>query len=220
METMDFGKASELTFWKNLLKDKDENWAQFMIKEEAEVGLNEIQRTFNKSGTDVKVLELGPGPRSRLTEGWDRDMFTLMAVDPLADYYKNEFKGKPFLWQGNAEDIKRMFPHNYFDMVFASNSIDHSTSPEKIIEGVSEVLRVGGVLIVCGNEKEGTRAKWVGMHKHNLWIEGGKLMWETQKTQPKPILPDKYVPIQVRSLNYNLEGDAIQWFSGVWKKTS
>ena len=134
LETGSFGESSELLFWKVTLRTVDSNWTQPMHEIEVNVALDEIKKEFGVSGTGVKVLELGPGPRSRLTTGYDKGMFSLIAVDPLAVYYKREFNGREFLWPGGAEDIQRIFPNSYFDIVYASNSIDHSASPEEIIK--------------------------------------------------------------------------------------
>lgn len=220
LETGSFAKATELGFWKKKLTVENRDYSQSYHEKEMAFALADVKANFGATGNKVKVLDVGSGPRSRMTRGFDAGLFDLAAVDPLADYYKREFEGRGFLMAGKAEELSKLFFDGTFHIVYASNSLDHGESPMLGVANMMRVARPGGIVAVCGNEREGSRAHWEGMHQHNLWVENDTLMWERKGESPRPILGgegcktiflDKYSYV-------DFDGTVVKYFFAMWRK--
>ena len=171
------GLAEEMLFWNSTLKKTD-----LQPTETANVApaLMQLRKTFKER---LIVLEIGPGPVSRLTRGWEANLYDLVGIDPLADEYM-KLRKSPFLVKGYAEEMDKMFLPESFHMVYASNSLDHTSNPALCFRNMVLLTKVGGVIIVCGNEREGSRTKWSGLHQHNLWLNDDKLICQTRRGAP------------------------------------
>ena len=167
------GLAEEMVFWDLTLKK-----IALQPTETANVApaLKQLRKTFKER---LIVLEIGPGPVSRLTRGWEANLYDLIAIDPLADEYM-KLRKNPFLVKGYAEEMDKMFQPESFHMVYASNSLDHTSNPALCFRNMVSLTKVGGLIIVCGNEREGSRAKWLGLHQHNLWLDDDNLICQTK----------------------------------------
>jgi len=218
---LDAGAAQEMAYWKHTPYFAD--WDLFKedyynrgpdVKE----ALNNIRGRFGVLGRDLKVLEVGPGPRTGLAPGYFRGEYDLVGVDPLADEYKHEFGGGDFLRKGGGEDIGNIFPADSFHMVYASNSLDHCVDPFKVMMGVSKILKIGGVFVVCGNVREGSRSCWQGYHKHDLWVGDEKIMHGDRTGKKMVLVGDGFELVKVREMTYDWEGAKIKWFYGEWMR--
>src|SRR6266446_467777 len=50
-----------------------------------------------------------------------------------------------------------------------SNPLDHVASPKQCIENIRRVMKPGGFVYLEGFCREGTNAKWSGLHQHDLF---------------------------------------------------
>jgi SAM-dependent methyltransferase len=217
----DTGPAQEMVFWSRIKHYEDwDLFKQDLFNRGPDVrkALNEIGSRFGVSDRDLKVLEIGPGPRTGLAPSYFRGEYDLVGVDPLADEYKREFGGGNFLRKGGGEDIAEMFPAESFHIVYASNSLDHCFDPSKVMVGVSKVLKDGGIFIVSGNVREGSRLRWQGYHKHDLWVDGDKLMHSDRSGKTSVLIGDGFDLVKERVMTYDWEGAKIKWFYGEWRK--
>jgi len=217
----DTGPAQEMAFWRQIKHYED--WDLFKLDlynrgPDVKEALNDVRNRFGVLGKDLKVLDIGPGPRTGLAPGFVRGEYDLVGVDPLAEEYKREFGGGSFLRTGGGEDIADMFLPCSFHVVYASNSLDHCKNPHQVVAGVSTVLRTGGIFIVCGNVREGTRMRWQGYHKHNLWIEDKRLMHGDRSGKESVLVGDGFELVKKREMTYDWEGAKIKWFYGEWRK--
>jgi len=199
--------GTEMAYWDSLLKDKDPDWVMEDICEEISDLVKEISPL-------VKILELGPGPRSRLTTGYDKGLYDLVAVDPLANDFKKHLGGRDFLVQGTGEDMWTRFQSESFDIAYASNVLDHTSNPQLCMNHLVYLIRVGGYIIIQGNTNEGSRTDWQGLHKHNIWVEGKHIMCKTQhgKKFRLSIGPIDMISHRERILQGN------PWFSVVFRR--
>jgi len=123
------------------LKDwKKENTVNNEIKElekKYSLFLKELSRRISFS-KNWKILDIGCGPTcvSRFFPEANK-----MGIDPLSD--KLKLSGKKIsgvkIVQGRGEELP--FKNNEFDLIICRNAIDHSQSPEKIIEESARVLK-------------------------------------------------------------------------------
>ena len=213
-------KAQEMLFWKNELSPKHKNTRKdrFQRDKDLDLCLELVKKNFRVLGNDIKVLDVGPGPRSLLKIGYEKGDFDLIGIDPLADDYKKEFNGGDFLISGSGEEIEDFFKPNSFHIVYSSNALDHCIDPHIVVRGVLKVLKPSGFFIVCGNANEGTRSYWQGFHKHDLWIQGDALFHSGQDNNVSTLIGEGFQLVNKRDLIYDWEGDKIKWFSGIWVK--
>jgi SAM-dependent methyltransferase len=205
------------------MNGKPLSYSQDMQTNDIEIALNEIKKDFGISGKAIKCLEIGPGPRSRLTKGYDDGLFDLRAIDPLADDFKREFGGRDFLLRGRGEEIAELFKPNSIHMIYASNSIDHGDNPEQTFKGINTVLKPNGILIVCGDIKVADCNKWLGLHQHNLWMENSNLLWQNKQMRNKNeskivVNHEEYLCLTQYSTVLDIDGTKVPWFLGMWKK--
>jgi SAM-dependent methyltransferase len=214
-------KAQEMNYWKNEVKPINEMFFLEDIyhrQKDIDLALKTVKSLFNVFGREIKVLDIGPGPRSSLIKGYEQGDFDLVGIDPLADDYKHELGGGDFLNTGKGEDIEKIFPSNSFHLVYASNSLDHCEDPRKVILGIFQILKSRGILIVCGNEKEGMRSRYQGYHKHNLWIEGETLIHSNMRGKASVLVGEGFRLMSKRDMVYDWQGSKISWFLGMWQK--
>jgi len=173
--------GTEIAYWDyEINHNRPEGWCLPSIAKYLYKGLDLIEKEFDINGRDIKVLELGPGPRSRLTEDYDKGRFDLVAVDPLADEFKKHLDGRDFLYQGYAETMNNAFPPESFHLSYASNSLDHTQDIQQSFQNMVDLTKVGGMIIVQGNIREGERLNWMGIHKYSIWIEDGDIIYITK----------------------------------------
>lgn len=204
--------GTEMGYWEEELKNKrPEGWIEPM-HEDIEPTIERLKERF---GEKIQVLELGPGPKSRLTEGYRKELFDLVAVDPLADEYKKHLGGEHFLVKGHGETVDILFPPNTFHMSYASNSLDHSSNPLKCFRNMVSLTKVGGYIMVQGNVNEGERTNWLGLHKYNMWIDEDRLMYCTKHGAPVNLAENMGLK-KVAGRTMPLEGSP--WFSTTYEK--
>lgn len=171
----------EIEHWKKFLRDnaaelKDPGTWKRIFPDKLRPYAAEL-----KKERPLKILELGSGPVSLLGWGVEEGMFTVVAVDPLAGEYESIMAGyglthpiKPV--RGEGERLVSSFGKDSFDIVYASNALDHVTSPRKCFENFCNIVRPGGIIYLEGYVKAADMQGWGGMHQYNLVPSDGKLL--------------------------------------------
>lgn len=206
--------GTEMAFWdEESKKNRQKRWVQPMHSD-IRPAIEDLKKVFNEK---IVVLELGPGPRSRLTEGLRQQLFDLVAVDPLADTFKKHLGGEEFLTYGCGETMDKLFPPESFHMSYASNSLDHTKYPSICFKNMISLTKVNGYVMIQGGINEGTRANWLGLHKHNMWTEGEALFCCSRYGVPVNLI--KECPLEfVGSRQALIEGNP--WFSITYRRVS
>jgi len=205
-----------MAYWDfELNHNRPKGWTLPYISEEIEWVVTALDKEMNVSGKDIKILEIGPGPRSRLTKGYDDGFYDLVAIDPLANDFKNHLGGREFLVQGTAEEMYKLFPPESFHMSYASNVVDHTSNPQLCFNNLVELTKVGGYIVIQGNFNEGTRTEWQGLHSHNIWVDGDELMCKTQHGKPFKLTIGRIEKVTGRE--ESLESNP--WFSVLYRRT-
>ena len=95
-------------------------------------------------GESDRVLDIGCGLASVLNFVGCCQKF---AVDPLADEYLKLHKFDDMtLKKGYGEYLP--FPSEYFDAVFCTNALDHTSEPRKVVSEIYRVLKPNGYAVV------------------------------------------------------------------------
>jgi SAM-dependent methyltransferase len=105
--------------------------------------LDEIE-TVCKIDNDTKVLDVGCGI-STVLHYIDGQRF---GIDPLAEEYAElyDYPKNINIQKGFGEDIP--FANRYFDIVFCSNVLDHTSNPGKVVKEIFRVLKGEGHLVL------------------------------------------------------------------------
>jgi ubiquinone/menaquinone biosynthesis C-methylase UbiE len=177
---------SEIRLWNNIvgLITIDRKWAaQYRLEYPQEINqfIHQLKQTFPQE--NLRVLEIGSGPISKLREGTAD--FELYCLDPLASEYtrlhrivkmKTNFK---FI-QATCEDLCQTSRKALFHLLYACNSLDHTDNPALCLEGMYNMLKPRGLLYVESHESEGSRLGWYGLHKFDLTPKGADLYLGTK----------------------------------------
>lgn len=206
--------GTEMAFWdEESKKYHQKEWMQPM-HDDIRPAVDDLKKVFNE---EITVLELGPGPKSRLTEGFKQQLFDLVAVDPLADTFKKHLGSEEFLTYGYGETMDKLFPPESFHMSYASNALDHTEDPSLCFKNMVSLTKVNGYIMIQGGVNEGTRANWLGLHKHNMWIEREELLCCSRYGVPVNL--SRGYPLEfVDSRQALIEGNP--WFSITYRKVS
>ncbi len=129
----------------------------------------------------LKLLEIGSGPISNLAYYVDINLVDVIAIDPLADFYKKIMKKVKYKYpikpiNLNCEDLTRYFKKEVFHIVYAQNSIDHTNNPINCLHNAYYLLKNEGILFIRNNLREGSRKQWIGLHKHDIYINKKKIL--------------------------------------------
>lgn len=95
-----------------------------------------------------RILDIGSGPDGIINYVNADQRF---ALDSLMDFYSSNFELSPeVVWKkGVMENIP--FTDGYFDIVFTTNTLDHTWQPEKGLREIRRVLKNGGFLVLTVN---------------------------------------------------------------------
>jgi len=139
--------------WKKAIHEEGAYWSDNL---KVEIEWEDIEakysKVFNESESRLKltkhwkILDVGCGPTvmCRLISKGDK-----YGIDPLIDKFikKNLLKMKHIQFiRCRAEEIPLK---NAFDLVICRNVLDHTESPQRVIEEIATVLRKNGFLIIA-----------------------------------------------------------------------
>ena len=177
------GFESEVAFWDDYLAARPRGIADRAERERAfprELRAY-LESERARTGGKPAIIEVGPGPVSLLAWGVEARLMDLAAVDPLADAYAAMLERYGIAYPvrpqaGCGEDLLEGFAPGSFDAAYASNSLDHTRAPRRVLENLRALVRPGGRIVLEGFRREGTNAGWEGLHQHDLVPCEGQLL--------------------------------------------
>jgi ubiquinone/menaquinone biosynthesis C-methylase UbiE len=146
--------------------------------------LDDIQRICQIDDSKT-VLDIGCGISSVLHFVRGRRF----GIDPLAEEYAKIYDYPPELTIRRGFGEKVPFPDKFFDVVFCSNVLDHTTDPERTLEEISRVLKRDGHFVMTVEIFE-DKAERDLSHPHSLTREdveallGRRFVVEFERTSP------------------------------------
>lgn len=162
--------SNELGFWKSMVFDKNKPPTVDPVKvfDETYNVLEQYLPNILKRKS-VRILDIGSGPISVFNKLISPNV-QVYAIDPLAHEYIqlniSDVCVRPI--NIKAEMIGEIFPDMFFDIVWASNSLDHAMSPHFIVQQIDKVLKNDGVFCCQTNLREANRMKYHGLHQFNI----------------------------------------------------
>ena len=146
----------------------------------------------------LKVMDIGCGPISMLRWGAIQGDLSITGLDPILDMYtlilaRHGFDAMEKMRcdreiTGFAEDLDTLVRDNDYDTVYTRNALDHTQDPARVVECMSRRLAPHGQVAITVAEREGTRQGWDQLHKTDIYLENGTLMYARQHTTGRPLL--------------------------------
>ncbi|ABC79991.1 class I SAM-dependent methyltransferase [Anaeromyxobacter dehalogenans] len=186
-----------------------------------------LEEVRARTGAPPRVLDAGSGPLSMWAHGAEQDRIALTCSDALADAYRellarHGLRPRYPLVQCAGEALSARFGEAAFDVAWMHNALDHTQDPGAVVRELVRVLAPGGYLVVQGWCREGTAERFIGLHRHDLWVEPpGRLMLRTLSADGRrlsgPVAPCDGLGLEL------LEASAPSrtprtWMKLVWRK--
>ncbi len=130
---------------------------------------------------DLRIIDVGAGPVSKLGIRYPGKSIEVVPVDPLAQQYERllrRFGVEPPVRtiEAHGEHLLSRFAPASFDIAYAVNAVDHSYDPMRIIQNMLALVRPDGVVLLRHRLNEGEHERYVGLHQWNFDVRGGDLV--------------------------------------------
>jgi SAM-dependent methyltransferase len=180
-------RRSEVAFWAGWLAGAPgtEQWAgdrKERLNPDTEIRDPIVRAELGQiPAEEVTILDVGAGPLTWLGYRYPGKTVTIVAVDPLAADYDRllaEAGLEPPVRTIDVagENLLNYFRPASFDIAYATNALDHSADPLRIISNMVAVVRPGGVVILRHKRNEGQSARYSGLHQWNFEAADGHLL--------------------------------------------
>jgi len=132
---------------------------------------------------DIRVLDVGSGPFSKVGNVSNRVNIILFACDPLAFAYQlllQKYNMSPPIIPefALAERLSETYAENSFNIVCMNNALDHSYNPDIAVNELLRVVKIGGVVRLYHKVNEAEYEKYEGLHQWNISDEDGQfIIW-------------------------------------------
>jgi SAM-dependent methyltransferase len=171
----------------------------------------------------LKVMDIGCGPVSVLRWGAIQGEISITGVDPLLNMYalimaRHGLDALPKIQcdrdiNGFAEDLEALLPDGDFDVIYTQNALDHTQQPARVIENIARKLAPHGLAVIQVATREGTRQQWDQLHKTDIYLKNGVLMYAHQHGPERPLLsPESRLRLK------QVQTDTPEWLACVLEK--
>jgi SAM-dependent methyltransferase len=129
------------------------------------------------AGSVVRILDVGSGPLTRVGKRWAGRQLEVVAADPLAEQYnalmqRYSVAAPVPVTFAHGEKLLETFAPDSFDLVHASNSLDHTYDPVAAIGQMLAVVKPQHCVYLWHVANEGLREGYQGLHQWNFDIRG------------------------------------------------
>jgi len=176
--------TDEADFWRRALSDPARHWVVDEYRERTDPCLpfqQELRELLaHHTGPDVRILDVGAGPLTRLGKVWPGKTLKIVATDPLASHYDKIMQEiglvppiRSIAVQG--ERLAETFSPGSFDLAYASNSLDHALNPVDVIRQMCSLLAPQGRAYLWHFVNCGIGERYVGLHQWNFSNSNGDM---------------------------------------------
>jgi SAM-dependent methyltransferase len=149
-----------------------------------------------------RVLDVGCGPVSVLRWGALNGEMTLTGLDPLLEMYavvraRHGYDALPHIRCAReipafAEDLGELVPDGSFDVIYTQNALDHTREPQLVVSHFARKLAPGGRVVIQVATREGTRQGWDQLHKTDIDLCDGELVFRHEHSEQRPLLTPEF----------------------------
>jgi SAM-dependent methyltransferase len=153
---------------------------------------------FPRARQPWRVLDVGCGPVSVLRWGALLGEMTITGLDPLLEMYalvraRHGFEGLPEVRCAReipafAEELPTLVPDGAFDLIHSQNALDHTREPRQVLQHLARKLAPGGRVVLQVATREGTRQGWDQLHKTDIDLVQGELVFRHEHEAMRPLL--------------------------------
>lgn len=177
------GIYDEVTWWRGWLGSVEgQMWLSEVERVECPLQDATVARLLEElSQPSIRILDVGAGPVTHLGYTYPGKQLLICAIDPLAEEYARLLRELhvecpiPTI-KGQGERLLDQFEPESFDLVYASNSLDHSYNPLAIVDNMLQVVTRGGFVMLRHYRNEGRTGNYHGLHQWNFDIRNGDLV--------------------------------------------
>lgn len=182
-------KRRETTFWSAWLVGAPgtEEWAgdrEARLAPDTEIRDPLLRAELDRIPAErISILDVGAGPMTKLGYRYPGKRLEITPVDPLADEYDRLLLDAGLeppirTIRVAGEELLEHFGRGKFDIACATNSLDHSADPLRIISNMVDAVRPGGVVLLRHKRNEGESARYEGLHQWNFDIvDDSLILW-------------------------------------------
>jgi len=182
-----FALWSEEVFWGRWLKQNRERVAA-LVDPERPFPEELLAFIEHVDGRPVQVLEVGAGPVSVVGSKHPAKRIIVTPTDVLARQYERLLVKRgirppaPTIY-ADAERLVEQFGADAFDLVYATNCVDHMERPVLAIAQMLSVVCTGGHVVLLHELDEGAHQDYAGLHQWNLNVDGSGrfVIWNQQE---------------------------------------
>jgi SAM-dependent methyltransferase len=80
------------------------------------------------------------------------------------------------------------WPRASCELVFSCNALDHTQDLPAAMGRIRDILRPGGIAALTVYTREDSRENFEGLHKYDIWVEDGTLMFSSREEPSAPLL--------------------------------
>jgi SAM-dependent methyltransferase len=182
-----FALWSEEIFWGRWLKTHRQQIADALAPDRA---FPENLRPYidHLGRGQVDILEVGAGPFGSIGLRHPGKTIRVTPTDILAAQYERMLARQKIVPPvrtifADAERLVAQFGGDTFDLVYATNCVDHMERPLLALAEMLSVVRNGGAVVLYHEIDEGAEQDYAGLHQWNLNVDGGHfIVWnETER---------------------------------------
>ncbi len=209
----EFNIKSEIRFWDNWFRTNGLEWPEeYLLRLDKNRPLQSEILKLIPEKESVDILDVGAGPLTYIGKIFEKAILNITAVDALADEYdklllKYNLNPNVRTTKLNAEELTTKFDENSFDFVFARNSIDHCYSPEKAVQEMIRVVKIGHYVLMVHRPNEAKKENWRGLHQWNFDSSSDDFIISTKSYRIN--ISEKYSTICTTKCEYDKNEDML-----------
>jgi SAM-dependent methyltransferase len=141
----------------------------------------DVRRYLPKDKKELRLLDVGAGPLTRLGYRWGERKIHIEALDVNGELYRELFERHqvtpPVVTKtSEAEKVNELYEANTFDFAFSRNALDHCYDPIKGIKNMVELIKPGSYALLMHRRNEGHSQGYRGAHLWNFDAEGEEVI--------------------------------------------
>jgi SAM-dependent methyltransferase len=182
-ESWESGVREEIHFWWGVIEQRlnGANKDQFLslLDRGKPFAFPELLPGF--PGKQIRALDIGSSIYERIGQEAEGYSIEVTAADPLASAYNSLLQihnipvSHKIVW-GVAEKVRDIFGPESWDLIHASNSLDHGYDPAQALRQIADALKPGGVAVLHHYVNEAENHDYQGFHQWNITSEGDSLV--------------------------------------------